>query len=249
MQFFLMWLFVFVLVTLKVMYIHRAVTHRHCTFHPWLINFAKITVWLNQPKYYADWAKTWVAVHIIHHRYADQPDDPHSPYFSNFWDMMNSKRRWIPTEEIDRLTANIPETKITNLDIWLERHAFGHWVLLFVCLMLFQWWGLLVWTICRMQKFIHGLVNYFGHKGFGYNNNEIKLKSDRSRNLFGLGLVFTGEDLHGNHHRWPTRPSMAVRFWEFDIIYWFLKLLSVFKLVKFTKELTPVNDFQFKIER
>jgi len=249
MQFFLMWLFVFVFVNLKIMYVHRSVTHRHCKFHPWLINFTKITVWCNQSKYYSDWVKTWVAVHVVHHRYPDQQQDLHSPYFSTFWDMMNSKRRWLSNEEITQLTANVPGTEVTKLDTWLERHAIGPLVLLCVCLALFQWWGILVWVLCQMQKFLHGLVNYFGHYVFGYNNIDARIKSDRSRNLFGLGLVFTGEDLHGNHHRWPSRQSYAVRFWEFDIIYWFLKILSWFKLIEFTEKLEPIKDLKFKIER
>ena len=236
-----MWIFLVLYTNLKWWYIHRSMSHRQCEFHPALVVLTKLVVWSSQSRYYSDWVRTWVAVHFEHHRYSDTTRDLHSPWHSTFWDMVRSRRRWLTPEEIDHYTKHL-DIEITPLDLWLERWPVGQWVLLGICLLMFGPWGVLLWVACRSLHFLHGVFNYITHTWPGYNNAERHPSTDRARNLIGPGLLYAGEQLHGNHHRWPSRANFAVRWWEFDLGYWVLRFLSLFGLVKFTAQDKKLTD-------
>ena len=57
--------------------------------------------------------------------------------------------------------------------------------------------------------------------------------SDNSRNLFPIGVVAAGEEMHHNHHKQPMNPNLRRRWFEFDIGHMYLKLFSIFGLITF----------------
>jgi stearoyl-CoA desaturase (delta-9 desaturase) len=245
-EFVAMWLFLVIYTNLKWWYIHRSLSHRQFTMHPSLVVLAKLVVWTSQPKYYSDWVRTWVAVHVEHHKHSDTERDLHSPYFSSLRDMIASRRRWLTAEEIENNTRGFQGLDPTRLDRWLERWPIGQWVLLALCLVLFQWWGILLWAACRGLKVWHGVFNWITHRAPGWNNSDRRPSSDRARNVPLVGLLYAGEHLHGNHHRWPHRSNFGVRWWEFDFSYWLLRALSLVGLVKFERLPRPIQNIQLR---
>ena len=246
-----MWMFFVIIVNLRLLYAHRSVTHNHVKFHPWLIILTHISVWLINSKYSAEWARAWATVHLEHHKHVDSKSDPHSPHFKTLSDMMNSRRHWYTKSEIDKITSNL-DVPTFKIDRWLEKYQIGPWVLLTICLLLFQWWGILLWIVCRTERFLHiVMITYGCHKGLGYNNTKKTRSNDRSRNVTNWPFMFfyLGEELHGNHHRWPGRANLAVRWWEIDLGYWFLKLLSMVGLVSITNKQHNIKNLKFQLEK
>lgn len=246
-DFVLMWIFLVAYINLKWWYIHRSISHRQFVMHPWMVMLAKLVVWTSQPRYYSDWVRTWVAVHVEHHRHSDTQQDMHSPYYQSVRDMVINRQRWLTEEEIASNTKGYKDLDPTTIDLWLERWPIGQWVLLLMCLALFQVWGILLWLACRSLKFWHGIFNWITHRAPGWNNAHRRSSFDRARNVPFIGLLYVGEHLHGNHHRWPHRSNFGVRWWEIDVSYWFLRLLALVGLVRFDHLPQKEKSLQFEL--
>jgi stearoyl-CoA desaturase (delta-9 desaturase) len=81
----------------------------------------------------------------------------------------------------------------------------------------------LIWS-----PFLGGVVNGIGH-AWGYRNYESK---DHSRNFFPAGLLFGGEELHNNHHADPRSARFRRRWFEFDVGWIYIKLMSWVRLAR-----------------
>jgi stearoyl-CoA desaturase (delta-9 desaturase) len=183
----------------------------------------------------------WAAHHRHHHRHADTEDDLHSPKTQGFW---WSHLGWLtsrgafPTNygEVKDL-ARYPELRFldrfdTLVPILLagSLHAFGE-------LLAWRWpeWGsnglqMLVWGFfISTIVLLHGTftINSLGHL-FGTRRFDTK---DDSRNSFVLALITLGEGWHNNHHRYPGVTRQGLYWWEIDITYYVLWLLSACGLI------------------
>jgi stearoyl-CoA desaturase (delta-9 desaturase) len=92
----------------------------------------------------------------------------------------------------------------------------------------FGWIGAIIWGIQMIwiPFWAAGVVNGIGH-WWGYRNGETK---DRSCNIVPWGIVIGGEELHNNHHLDPASARLSRRWWEFDIGWMYIRLLSVLRL-------------------
>jgi fatty-acid desaturase len=77
--------------------------------------------------------------------------------------------------------------------------------------------------------------NYAFHK-FGFEYAGHKNLNDKSKNLFPIGILLGGEELHNNHHNMPYRPNYRHRWFEVDIGYVYAKIFEIFGLLKISKE-------------
>jgi stearoyl-CoA desaturase (delta-9 desaturase) len=95
-------------------------------------------------------------------------------------------------------------------------------------IIIFGWIGAIVWGIQMIwiPFWAAGVVNGIGH-WWGYRNGETK---DRSRNIVPWGIVIGGEELHNNHHLDPASAQLSRRWWEFDIGWMYIRLLSALRL-------------------
>ncbi len=83
-----------------------------------------------------------------------------------------------------------------------------------------------------------GVINGLGHY-FGYRNYECP---DASTNVTPWGLIVGGEELHNNHHAFPSSAKFSVRPWEVDAGWGVIRLLSFFGLAKVARIApTPVR--------
>jgi stearoyl-CoA desaturase (delta-9 desaturase) len=121
-------------------------------------------------------------------------------------------------------------------DDWMERNVYtqhsrlGIVLMLAVDVVLFGWWGVLIWGIQMIwiPFWAAGVINGIGH-WWGYRNGETK---DKSTNLIPWGIWVGGEELHSNHHAEPANPKLSRKWWEFDIGWFYIKLLGYCNLLE-----------------
>lgn len=212
------------------LYLHRSQAHRGVDFHPVLNHFFRFWTWLTTSMI----TKEWVAIHRKHHAKVETEEDPHSPVTKGigkvFWQGVELYReaRW-QREDIEQYGKGAP-------DDWIERRlytpfaTFGPTLLLFVHFALFGLPGVALWAIqmAWIPFWAAGVVNGLGH-WWGYRNFE---SADTSTNLTPWGFWIGGEELHNNHHAFPSSSRFSMRKWEFDIGWAAIKLLETLKLAK-----------------
>jgi len=222
-------------ITFVSLYLHRYLTHRQFTLNPVLAHIMRFYLWLTDGVV----ARPWVAQHRKHHKYTDVTGDPHSPKLFGFVRVVyhcmvpNFVRlyRYFDTDwALEHYGAGCP-------DDWLERKIYAPHprlgLILFLC---FDVWlfgfvpGFLVWLfhLFWVPFWTTAAISGFAHT-IGYKNPDSK---DNSRNLFPIGIVICGDELHNNHHTKPNNPNFAHRWFEFDLGYFYIKIFEKLGLIK-----------------
>ncbi len=212
------------------LYLHRGMSHRGILFHPILSHFMRLWLWLTTGMV----TKEWMAVHRAHHRYSDQPGDPHSPVvFGNYNILLRGVRYYRMALEGGLLAKTYAPDAPSD---WIERnlytpyHYYGIVVLLAINVLLFGWWGILTWLVqvLWIPFWAAGVINGVGH-WLGYRNGTT---SDNSRNISPWGILIGGEELHNNHHLNPAAVKMSRRWFEFDIGWMWLRMFMLLRLAR-----------------
>jgi len=211
-------------------FLHRGQAHRGIEFHPVLSHFMRAWLWLTTGMV----TKQWVAIHRKHHRYSDQPGDPHSPHVFGIWRVLTQGALLYHTASKD--SAMVDSYGAGTPDDYMERNLYtpysrlGIGVLLMFNLILFGWVGAVIWGIQMLwiPFWAAGVINGVGH-WWGYRNGQTK---DNSRNISPWGIIIGGECLHNNHHLDPANPKLSRRWFEFDIGWMYIKIFSWMGLLK-----------------
>jgi stearoyl-CoA desaturase (delta-9 desaturase) len=178
--------------------------------------------------------KQWVAIHRKHHMFTDKDGDPHSPNVFGIWTVLF--RGAFLYNDASKDIKMVNNFGVGTPDDWPERNIYtshsrlGITLLLLINLLCFSWWGLLIWGIQMIwiPFWAAGVVNGVGH-WFGYRNTNTK---DTSRNIIPAGIIIGGEELHNNHHHNPAKAKLSEKWYEFDIGWFWIKILSYIKLIK-----------------
>ena len=217
-------------------YLHRNQAHRALDLHPAISHFFRFWLWLTTGMV----TREWVAIHRKHHAKCETPEDPHSPQVLGIGKVM-----W-QGAELYRQEAGNRETVAhyghLTPDDWLEQNVYARYPWLGITLMLlldivlFGMAGLALWAVQMIwiPFWAAGVINGVGHY-WGYRNYE---SGDASRNILPWGLIIGGEELHSNHHAFPTSARFSSKWWEFDIGWSVIRLLSLLRLAK-VKRLAP----------
>lgn len=212
------------------LYLHRGQAHRGIEFHPVLSHFMRLWLWLTTGMN----TKQWVAIHRKHHKDTDISGDPHSPHVYGIWNVLVKGARYYHLASKDaRMIMNFGKG---TPDDWLERQVYtphpwlGIMLMLILDLVLFGWWGLLVWAVQMLwiPFWAAGVVNGLGH-WWGYRNTKT---DDRSTNIIPWGIIIGGEELHNNHHADPASAKLSSKWWEFDIGWMYLRVFQMLSLAK-----------------
>ena len=206
-------------------FLHRAQAHRALDLHAIPSHFFRFWLWLTTGMV----TKEWVAIHRKHHAKCETEDDPHSPQTRGIETVLLRGSELYRTEA--KNTETVAKFGIGTPDDWIERHLYtGHSVLgvalmLIIDVLLFGAIGLTVWAVQMLWIPITaaGIVNGIGH-WWGYRSFEAP---DASRNVLPWGIVIGGEELHNNHHTYPTSAKLSVKPYEFDIGWLYIRLLEM----------------------
>ena len=197
------------------LYLHRDQAHRAIDLHPALRHFFRFWIWCTSGML----TREWVAIHRKHHAFCETDDDPHSPQIYGLKKVLLEGAELYRAEK-DNL-GTIEKFGRGTPDDWLERNIylrvpFGGILLMVVTdLLLFGVPGIIIIAIqmASMPVFAAGIINGLGHHS-GYRNFEC---DDVATNLVPWGVLIGGEELHNNHHAFPTSAKFSARRWEFDI--------------------------------
>lgn len=212
------------------LYLHRSQAHRGVDFHPVLNHFFRFWTWLTTSMI----TREWVAIHRKHHAKVETEEDPHSPQTKGignvFWRGVELYR------EARGQRADIEQYGKGAPDDWIERHVYtphanlGPTLLLLINAVLFGLPGVALWAIqmAWIPFWAAGVINGLGH-WWGYRNFE---SSDTSTNLTPWGVWVGGEELHNNHHAFPSSARFSMRRWEVDIGWIVIKGLEKVRLAK-----------------
>jgi len=215
------------------LYLHRDAAHRAVDLHPVLRHIFRFWIWSSSGMITGE----WVAVHRKHHAFSDVPGDPHSPV------LLGLKKILLEGAEVYRASARDPEIVAKygrgTPDDWLERNLYARYrnlgiILLVVTdLVLFGVPGIIILSVqlVAMPLFAAGVINGLGH-AVGYRNFEC---DNASRNLVPWAFVTGGEELHNNHHAFPSSARFSIRRGEFDIGWLWLRMFSALGLAHVRK--------------
>jgi len=205
------------------LYLHRSQAHRGVEFNPVISHFMRFWLWLTTGMV----TKQWVAIHRKHHRFCEQPDDPHSPQQLGLFRVLFGGALLYHAASKD--TEMVRTYGVGTPDDWIERKLYtphsrlGIGILFLFNIALFGWWGAIVWLVQMLwiPFWAAGVINGLAH-WWGYRNGETR---DSSRNIFPLGIWIGGEELHNNHHLSPGNPRLSMKWWEFDIGWMWISAL------------------------
>lgn len=212
------------------LYLHRSQAHRGVDFHPVIAHFFRFWTWLTTSMI----TKEWVAIHRKHHAKVETDEDPHSPVTKGigmvFWRGVELYR------EARAMRADIEQYGRGAPDDWIERHLYtphanlGPVALLVINSVLFGLPGVALWAIqmAWIPFWAAGVINGLGH-WWGYRNFE---SADTSTNLTPWAFWVGGEELHNNHHAFPSSARFSMRRWEFDIGWAVIRGLQALRLAK-----------------
>ncbi len=209
-------------------YLHRSATHRGVDLHPLASHFFRFWSWLST----ATVTKEWVAVHRKHHARCETAEDPHSPRFAGIntvlWRGVELYREAAKDQDmLDKYGKGTP-------DDWIERNLYSRFsfmgvqLLLLASVALFGLPGLAMWAMqmILMPFWAAGVINGLGH-WWGYRNFDT---NDTATNLTPWALFIGGEELHNNHHAFPSSAKFALRRFEVDIGWVVITVLRKLRL-------------------
>ena len=182
----------------------------------------------------------WASHHRDHHRWSDAPEDIHSPLRRGFW---WSHVGWFLARRYDRTRleriadfARYPELR------WLDRWHVVPPLALGLGLFLAGGLPAFLWGFCVSTAFLwHGtfVINSLAHLV----GRPRYATGDESRNSLLLALVTLGEGWHNNHHFYASTANQGWFWWEVDVSYAVLRLLSRVGLVRDLR--TPPPHVQY----
>ena len=195
----------------------------------------------------------WAAHHRYHHRFTDTEHDPHSSTYG-FW---YSHLGWFLNDyniatrkEVVKDWLKYPEL------VWLDRfsliivlltavsiYALGEWLAVVYPSLATSGLQLLVWgfvvstvLLIHATLCINSLAHLYGSRDFE--------TEDQSRNNLFLSIITLGEGWHNNHHYYAGSARQGFYWWQIDITYYLLKMMSWIGLVWGLKPI-PARVYEF----
>jgi stearoyl-CoA desaturase (Delta-9 desaturase) len=221
-------------------YLHRSQAHRALDLHAIPSHFFRFWLWITTGMV----TKEWAAIHRKHHAKCETEEDPHSPITRGI------KKVLLEGAELYRAESRNPQTMEKyghgTPDDWLERNVYskhsavGIILMLLIDLALFGIIGLSVWAVQMLWIPVTaaGIINGLGHY-WGYRNYDC---NDAATNIFPIGILIGGEELHNNHHTFGTSAKLSSKWYEFDIGWMYIRILEAMGLAT-VKKIAPAPKF------
>jgi len=220
-------------------FLHRSQAHRAVDLHPVINHFFRFWLWMTTGQI----TKEWVSIHRKHHAKCETAEDPHSPQ------VLGIRKVFWQGAELYRAEAKNAGTMAKyghgTPDDWIERHVYSRYsalgvsLMLIIDLVLFGPIGLTIWAVqmAWIPVTAAGVINGIGHY-WGYRNFACE---DASTNVVPWGILIGGEELHNNHHAYGTSARLSNKWYEFDIGWLYIKLMSYVRLATVRKVAATVK--------
>jgi stearoyl-CoA desaturase (delta-9 desaturase) len=222
-------------------FLHRCQAHRALELHPIASHLFRLWLWLTTGMV----TKEWAAIHRKHHAKCETAEDPHSPQIVGInrvlWGgVFLYVKESHNAETMERYGHGTP-------DDWLERNVYSRFQVLGITLMgiadimlfgIVPGLLILLTQIVWIPFWAAGVINGIGHY-FGYRNYD---SADASTNIVPWGLLIGGEELHNNHHAFAASAKLSNKWYEFDIGWLYIQILSALGLAK-VKKVAPTPRF------
>ena len=214
-------------------FLHRCQAHRALDLHPMVSHFFRLWLWLTTGMV----TKEWASIHRKHHAKCETTDDPHSPQILGIGTVLSRgaelyKNEAKNQETLEKFGHGTPND-------WLERNVYSKFswqgvaIMLIIDVFLFGGIGLTVWAVQMLWIPITaaGVINGIGHF-WGYRNFDCE---DASTNILPWGILIGGEELHNNHHTFATSAKLSNKWYEFDIGWLYIQMMSAVGLATVKK--------------
>ena len=206
-------------------FLHRAQSHRALDLHAIPSHFFRFWLWVGTGQV----TKEWVSIHRKHHAKCEQEEDPHSPVTHGIKKVLTQGAELYRKESKNKET--LAKYGHGTPDDWMERNVYerftwqGVGLMMVLNLALFGMAGLAIWAVqmawipVTAAGIINGLGHWMGYRNFG--------TRDASHNISPWGVVIGGEELHNNHHTYPTSAKFSVKPWEFDLGWGYIRAMEM----------------------
>lgn len=224
-------------------FLHRCQAHRALELHAIPSHFFRFWLWMTTGMV----TKEWAAIHRKHHAKCETEEDPHSPQTRGIKKVLLEGAELYRSESKNRETME--KYGHGTPDDWIEHNLYGKYswqglgMMLIIDVMLFGVVGFSVWAVQMLWIPITaaGIINGIGHY-WGYRNYDC---TDASTNIFPIGIIIGGEELHNNHHTYGTSAKLSSKWYEFDIGWLYIRILETLGLAK-VKKVAPEPKFDRK---
>ncbi|MCX5468082.1 acyl-CoA desaturase [Acinetobacter nematophilus] len=182
----------------------------------------------------------WAAHHRYHHRFTDTEHDPHSSTYGFWYSHLGwflNDYNFATRKEVVKDWLKYPEL------VWLDRfsliivlltavsiYALGEWLAIVYPSLATSGLQLLVWgfvvstvLLIHATLCINSLAHLYGSRDFE--------TEDQSRNNLFLSIITLGEGWHNNHHYYAGSVRQGFYWWQIDITYYVLRMMSWLGLV------------------
>lgn len=228
--------FTHITIAAVTIFLHRGQAHRSLDLHPIISHFFRFWLWLTTGMV----TKEWAAIHRKHHAACETVDDPHSPQILGikkvFWEGAELYRKESKNlETMEKYGKGTP-------DDWIERHVYtpysarGIALMAVINILLFGPLGLTIWAVqmawipITAAGIINGIGHYWGYRNFA--------ADDASTNISPWGILIGGEELHNNHHAYPTSAKLSSKWFEFDMGWLYIRTFEILGLAN-VKRVAP----------
>ncbi|HUA32260.1 MAG TPA: acyl-CoA desaturase [Candidatus Binataceae bacterium] len=178
----------------------------------------------------------WASHHRLHHQHSDQPADVHSPIQHGFiWShigWITSDTNFLTRTRVVRDLAKYPELVFMDRFDIIVPTVLGFAMYGFGAMLAHYFpglhtsggqmliWGFFISTVVLAHGTftINSLAHVFGRRRY--------VTGDDSRNSFALAMITMGEGWHNNHHHYPASTRQGFYWWEVDVTYYILKVMS-----------------------
>ena len=222
-------------------FLHRCQAHRALELHPIASHFFRFWLWLTTGMV----TKEWAAIHRKHHAKCETAEDPHSPQIVGInrvlWGgVFLYVKESHNADTMERYGHGTP-------DDWLEHNLYARFQVLGITLMgavNLMLFGVIPGLLILLTQIVWipfwaaGVINGIGHY-FGYRNYDC---ADASTNIVPWGILIGGEELHNNHHAFAASAKLSNKWYEFDIGWLYIQILSAFGLAR-VKKVAPTPRF------
>jgi len=229
-------------------FLHRHQAHRALDLHPAVSHFFRFWLWMTTGQV----TKEWAAIHRKHHAKCEQAEDPHSPHVHGIKTVLFTGAELYRKESKNKETLS--RYGHGTPDDWMERNLYSRFswqgvaLMLIIDVALFGVLGLTVWAVqmawipITAAGIINGAAHYWGYRNFEAH--------DASANISPWGILIGGEELHNNHHTYPTSAKLSVKPYEFDLGWLYIRILETVGLATVKKtppklafgDIKPVAD-------